>query len=104
MIAWQAFSGIHIGIDNLCVLRSVAKLIDRGIEGTSLPLVKDGDLLANIHSMFGLRGEGTVKVSEVKGPCRSGSGRWGDVRNEDRVGNDGAGMAADLGRFRQKMR
>ena len=43
-LALQAFSGIHIGIDNLKVLGSVAKLIDRGIEGTSLPLVKEGDL------------------------------------------------------------
>ena len=37
MLALQAFSGIHLGIDNLNVLKSVAELIDRGIEGTSSP-------------------------------------------------------------------
>ena len=40
IIALQAFSGIHICIDNLNVPRSVAMLIDRGIEGTSSLLSK----------------------------------------------------------------
>ena len=43
------------------------KFIDRGIEGNPLPLIRDADLLATIHSMLVLRGEGTVKVSKVKG-------------------------------------
>ena len=51
MPALQAFSGIHIGFDNLDVLRRVAELVDKGIQGTSLPLVKDGDLLATTHSV-----------------------------------------------------
>ena len=54
ILALQAYSGIHICIDNLYVLRGV---------GTPLPLVKDGDLLATIHSMLCLRGMDTVKVS-----------------------------------------
>ena len=54
VLALQTFSGIHIGIDNLYVLRDVAKFIDRGIEGTSLPLIKNRDLSATIHSMLGL--------------------------------------------------
>ena len=54
VLALQTFSGIHIGIDNLYVLGDVAKFIDRGIDGTSLPLIKNGDLSATIHSMLGL--------------------------------------------------
>ena len=50
ILASQAYSGIRIGIDNLNVLRGVAKIIGNGITGTPLPLVKDGDFLAAIHS------------------------------------------------------
>ena len=45
ILALQAYSGIHIGIDNINVLRGVAKLISQGVTGTLLHLVKDGDLL-----------------------------------------------------------
>ena len=34
ILALQAYSGIHIGIDNLSVLRAVAKLIDQGVTST----------------------------------------------------------------------
>ena len=78
-----------LGIDNLNVLRSV----DRGIEGTSFSIVKDGDLLATVHSMLGARGEGTVKVSEVQGHADQAMVVGRDVRNEDRIGNDGADWA-----------
>ena len=43
MLALQALSGIHFGIDNLTVLRGVAKLIDTNITGTPLHLSNDGD-------------------------------------------------------------
>ena len=42
ILALQAYSGVRI--DNLTVLRGVAKLLSQGITGTPLPLVKDGDL------------------------------------------------------------
>ena len=48
---WQAFSGIQKGIDNLDVLRGAAKLIDTGIFGTPVPLIKDGDLVASFHPL-----------------------------------------------------
>ena len=41
--ALRGFTGIHFGIDNRNVLRSVAKLVDRGIEGTFFPLSKIRD-------------------------------------------------------------
>ena len=64
--------------------------------------MKDGDLLATIHSMLCLRGFDTVKVSKVKGHATRAMVTSGDVRIEDLVGNDGADAAADLGRLRQQ--
>ena len=63
--------------------------------------MKDGDLLATIHSMLCLRGFDTVKVSKVKGHATRAMVASGDVRLEDLVGNDGADAAADSGRLRQ---
>ena len=102
ILALQAYSGIHIGIDNLNVLRGVAALLSQGVTRTPLPLVKDGDLLATIHSMLCLRGFDTVQVSKVKGHATRTMVDNGDVRIEDLVGNNGADAAADLGRLRQQ--
>ena len=97
VLALQAYSGIHIGIDNLNVLRGVAALLSERVTGTPLSLVKDGDLLATIHSMLCLRGMDTVKVSKVKGHATRAMVNNGDVRFEDLVGKNGADAAADLG-------
>ena len=67
ILALQAYSGIHIGIDNLYVLRGVAALHSQGVTRTPLHLVKDGDLLATIHSMLCFRGMD-------KGSCYSSHG------------------------------
>ena len=83
------------------VLRGVAALLSRNVPRTPLPLVKDGDLRAAIHSMLCLRGFDTVKVSEVKGHATRAMVNNGDVRFEDLVGNNGAYAAADFGRLRQ---
>ena len=50
--------------------------------------------------MLGLRGEGTVKVSKVKGHADQATVDGSVVRNEVRIGKDGADTAADLGRLR----
>ena len=102
ILALQAYSGIHIGIDNMNVLRGVAALLSQGVPRTPLPLVKDGDLLATIHSMLFLRGFDTVKVSKVKGHATRAMVDNGEVRQEDLMGNNGADAAADLGRLRQQ--
>ena len=47
-------------------------------------------------------GEGTVKVSKVKGHASQAMVDNGDVRHEDHIGNNGADTAADLGRLRQQ--
>ena len=48
----QAFSGIHVGIDNLNVSKRLAQLIDTGLEGASL---KDGDMLSAVKKLFSPR-------------------------------------------------
>ena len=58
ILALQAYSGIHNGIDNLNVLRGVAALLSQEVPRTPLSLVKDGDLLTAFHSMLCLRGHG----------------------------------------------
>ena len=65
-------------------------------------LVKDGDLSATFHSVFGPRREVAFEVSKVKGHVGQAMVDEGDGRNEDRIDNDGAGTAADLGRLRQQ--
>ena len=55
-LALQAFFGIHVGIDNLNVLRSGARLLQQNNQGKPLPLIPDGDLLATIRSMLSNRG------------------------------------------------
>ena len=92
---------IHIGIDNLNVLRGVAALLSNRVSRSPLPLTKDGDVLTTILSMLHLRGFDTVKVSKVKGHATRAMVASGDVRPEDLVGNNGADAAADLGRLRQ---
>ena len=84
------------------VLRGVAALLSHKVPRSSLPLVKDGDLLATIHSMLCLRGFDAVHVSKVKGHATRAMVDNGDVRLEDLVGNNGADAAADLGRLRQQ--
>ena len=102
ILALQAHSGIHIGIDNLNVLRGVAALLSHKAPRSPLTLVKDGDLLATIHSMLSLLGFDTVQVSKVKGHATRAMVDNGDVRLDDLVGNNGADAAADLGRLRQQ--
>ena len=57
----------------------------------------DGDFLALVREMLEHRSEG---ITEVKGHADEELVREGQVREQDRVGNDGASEAADLGRRR----
>ena len=63
-------------------------------------LVNDGDLLLLLERMLHLRGLDTVRISEVNGLADEGMVLDGRVREIDRLGNDAADEAADLGRRR----
>ena len=53
ILALQAYSGLHIGIDNLNVPRGVAALLSHNVTRyPSLPWLRMVILLATIHSML----------------------------------------------------
>ena len=78
--ALQSSSAVHLGVDNLGVVRDVGRLL--------------GDRI--LH----LRGRDTVRISMVKGHADEGMVLDGRVREVDRLGNDAADEAADFGRRR----
>ena len=91
---------MHLGVDNLNVLRHVGRLLDGGPGARPFEIVKDGDLLCLIDRMLQLRGLGAVKVSKVKGHADDGMVLDGRIRDLDRLGNNAADEAADFGRRR----
>ena len=99
ILALQANDGVHLGVDNLGVVRHVGRLLDG--KGTSRPaeLVKDGDLVLHTERMLCLRELDTVRISKVKGHADEALVRAGCVRDLDRLVN-AADEAADFGRRR----
>ena len=100
ILALQASCGVHLGVDNLNVVRHVGRLLDGGPSVRPFEIVQDGDLLCLIDRMLQLRGLGTVKVSKGKGHADDGMVLDGCVRDLDRLGNNAADEAADFGRRR----
>ena len=67
VLALQTSRAVHLGVDNLGVVRHVDRLL-RGCPGpTPFELVHDGDLLLLIENMLNHRGLDTVRISKVKG-------------------------------------
>ena len=102
ILALQAIDGVHLGVDNLGVVRHVGRLLDG--KGTSRPaeLVKAWDLILLIERMLCLRGLDTVRISEVRGHADENLVRAGGARDLDRLGKNGADEAADFGRRRAR--
>ena len=98
ILALQSSGAVHLGVDNLGVVRHVGRLLD-GCRGT-FELVKDGDLPLLIERMLHLRGLDTVRITEVKGHADESMVLNGRVGEVDRLGNNAADEAADFGRRR----
>ena len=98
ILALQSSSAVHLGVDNLGVVRRVGRLLD-GCHGPfPFELANDGDLLLLIERILHLRELDTVRISEGHADnCMVLDGR---VREVDRLGNDAADEAADFGRRR----
>ena len=96
IFALQAFSGAFLEMDDLNVLRGVAGSIDEGSTGLPNSLVKDGDLLGTIHSMFKHQGWALSEFPKSRDTLISSR------KQDDSSGNDGADTAADLGSLRQQ--
>ena len=100
ILALQSSGAVHLGVDNLGVVRHIGRLPDDRHGPTPFELVNDGDLLFLIERMLCLRGLATVRVSKVKGNADDGMVLEGRVREVDKLGNDAADEAADFGRRR----
>ena len=88
-MALQAFWPGRLGVDTLNVVRTISKLLDHA---TTLPLVKNGDLICIVKHMILARGPESVPITKVKRHR---------VRAEDTLGNMEADTVADLGRSHQ---
>ena len=100
ILALQTSRAVHLGVDNLGVVRHVGRLLCGCRRSKPFELVDDGDLLLLIDCILQRRGLDTVCVSKVKGHADDGMVQRGQVRREDRLGNDAADEAADFGRRR----
>ena len=100
MAAWLRTRFLHLGVDNLNVVRHVGRFLDGRTTSRPAELVKDGDLLLLIERMLCLLGLDTVRISQVKGHADDDLVRAGRVRDLDRLGNNGADESADFGRRR----
>ena len=88
ILALQTSRAVHLGVDNLGVVRHVGRLLDGRHGPVPFELVKDGDLLLLIERMLHLRGPDTVRISKVKGHADEGMVLDGRVRDLDRIGNN----------------
>ena len=100
ILALQTSRAVHPGVDNLGVVRHVGRLLDGHRNRVPFELVNDGDLLLLIDRMIQQRGLYTVCISKGKGHADDGMVVHGQVRREDKLGNDAADEAADFGRRR----
>ena len=100
ILALQANNGVHLGVDNLSVVRHVGRLLDGKTASHPAELVKDGDLILLIERMLRLRVLDTVRISKVKGHADEALIRAGGASDLDRLGNNGPDEAADFGRRR----
>ena len=100
ILALQTSRAVHLGVDDLGVVRHVGSLLSGCRRSKPFELVDDGDLLLLIDCILQRRGLDTVCVSKVKGHADDGMVQHGQVRREDRLGNDAADEAADFGRRR----
>ena len=66
ILALQADDAVHLGVDNLNVVRHVGRLLDGKIGSCPVELVKDGDLILLIDRILGVRGLDTVRITKVK--------------------------------------
>ena len=100
ILAFQSADAVHIGVDNLGVVRHVGRLLDDCSFSAPLELVTDGDLLILLRWMIDLRGSSTVRVTKVMGRADEGMVSDGRVRELDWLGDNAADEATDFCRRR----
>ena len=98
--ALQASKPVHLGVDSANVVGHVGRVLAGRKPDKPWELLIDGDLIALVQKLVDVRGPGSTAISKVKGHADEGLVRGGRVRELDKVGNDMADQAADLGRRR----
>ena len=99
LVALQGCVGMHVGVDTLHVVNHVSRIIAGRCVGKPFSLVNHGDLLLKVQQLVRWRGTGNAAVSMVKGRADERLVALGRVREVDRLGNNEADAAADLGRY-----
>ena len=100
ILALQASTAVHLGVDNLNVDRHVGRLLDGWGSSCPAELLNDGDLILLIDRVLEQGARDTVRVTKVKGHGDVEMVRVGQVRELDKLGHDAADEAADFGRRR----
>ena len=100
LVALQGCIRMHVGVDNLNVVRHVSRIIGGRCTGMPFSLVNDGDLLLQIQQLVFWRGVANAAVSKVKGHADESLVALGRIREVDRHGNNEADAAAAVGRRR----
>ena len=65
ILALQSSGAVHLGVDNLGVVRHVGRLLDGHHASVPFELVKDGDLLLLIERMLLRRELDTARITKV---------------------------------------
>ena len=100
ILALEASTAVHQGVDNLNVVRHVGRLLDGCRSSWPAELLNDGDLIMLIEKVLEQRVTDTDRVTKVKGHADAEMVRVGQVRELDKLGNDAVDEAADFGRRR----
>ena len=100
ILALQSSSAVHLGVDNLNVVRHVSGILAGRSVRRPFELCVVEDLLTLIEVIIRQRCTDTVRISNVKSHPDDEMVRTGRVRAVDTVGNDHADRAAELGRRR----
>ena len=94
ILALQCSSAVHLGVDNLNVVRHVSRILDGRAGRKPFELTIDGDLLTVIEKLILQRVFSPFGFLRLKGHADDDMVAVGRVRVEDKVGND----FADRGR------
>ena len=100
ILALQSSKPVHLGVDNLNVVRHVGRTIACKEPDRFFELLTYGDLLLLVQTLVVKRSLGTCAISKVKGHADDDMVCRGRVRLLDKIGNDRADEAADFGRRR----
>ena len=85
ILALQANDGVHLGVDNLDVVRHVGRILDGRVSSRPRELLPDGDPLLLFERMLHFREMNIVRTSKVKGHADEALVRAGAVRYLDPV-------------------